>query len=328
MLDFTKEETSQKTMTANVILTFDTVINEFGTQEIFDVEFTIADTGDETVFNMLSAINDYVDCHNLPKKDLRKISTDANWTKTANDHDLNIAIIDDTNGKWQFGWKESMTEDEKFLEDEFGFGQNVYFTIDYVQQSNERIFQQILELKKTKNDKYSAANATQNDLKDFDLQKTLETARENIDEQTVAHLFVNQWKTISRWTAIDQIKTMIGVSTDDFEPILERELMRVVDQVYQCRFELLAFIAENDNLFFKWLKYKDFNLGCTVKLSDLEFFRRIIVEPFDLIPDIEFAIEDYKDDLFYARQDLNFVLLEKLSQRVSSVHQILCPNTE
>ena len=150
MLDFTKEETSQKTMTANVILTFDTVINEFGTQEIFDVEFTIADTGDETVFNMLSAINDYVDCHNLPKKDLRKISTDANWTKTANDHDLNIAIIDDTNGKWQFGWKESMTEDEKFLEDEFGFGQNVYFTIDYVQQSNERIFQQILELKKRK----------------------------------------------------------------------------------------------------------------------------------------------------------------------------------
>ena len=150
MLDFIKEETSQKTMTANVILTFDTVINEFGTQEIFDVEFAIADTGDETVFNMLSAINEYVDCHNLPKKELWKISTAANWTKAANEHDLNIQLINETNGKWQFGWKESMTEDEKFLENEFGFGQNVYFTIEYVEKINERLDQQFLELQKAK----------------------------------------------------------------------------------------------------------------------------------------------------------------------------------
>ncbi|MDA9062264.1 hypothetical protein N9K23_02735, partial [Planktomarina temperata] len=94
MLDMIKNETTRSTLTANVILTFDTVINEFGTQEIFDVEFTIADTGDETVFNMLSAINEYVDCHNLPKKELWKISTAANWTKIANEHDLNIQTID------------------------------------------------------------------------------------------------------------------------------------------------------------------------------------------------------------------------------------------
>ena len=147
MLDFIKEETTQKKMTANVILTFDTVINEFGTQQIFDVEFTIADSGDETVFNMLSAINKYVDYHNLPKTELWKISTAANWTKVANEHDLNIEIIDATNGKWQFGWKENMTGDEKFLEDEFGFGQNVYFTSEYVQQTNERLYQQMLALK-------------------------------------------------------------------------------------------------------------------------------------------------------------------------------------
>ena len=146
MLDFIKEETAQQTMTANVILTFDTVINEFGTQEIFDIEFAIADTGDDTVFNMLSAINEYVDCHDLPKKELWKISTAANWTKAANDHDLNIQLIDDTNGKWQFGWKESMTEDEKFLENEFEFGQDVYFTVDYVKQSNERLYEQMLAL--------------------------------------------------------------------------------------------------------------------------------------------------------------------------------------
>ena len=160
MLDFVKEETSQKTMTANVILTFDTLINEFGTQEIFDIEFEIADTGDKTVFNMLSEINEYVDCHDLPKKELWKISTAANWTKAANDHDLNIAIIDDTNGKWQFGWTESMTEDEKFLEDEFGFGQNVYFTVDYLQQSNERLMQQFLKLQKEKTVNSPASNTT------------------------------------------------------------------------------------------------------------------------------------------------------------------------
>ncbi|XXK36100.1 hypothetical protein ACMAY8_07750 [Rhodobacteraceae bacterium nBUS_22] len=147
MLDFIKEQTSQKTMTANVILTFDTLINEFGTQEIFAIEFAIAGTGGKTVFNMLSAINEYVDYHNLPKKELWKISTAASWTKVANEHDLNIEIIDDTNGSWQFGWKESMSEDEKFLQDEFGFGQNVYFTIDYVQQTNERLYQQMLALK-------------------------------------------------------------------------------------------------------------------------------------------------------------------------------------
>ena len=160
MLDFIKEETSQKTMTANVILTFDTLINEFGTQEIFDIEFEIADTGDKTVFNMLSAINEYVDCHDLPKKELWKISTAANWTKAANDHDLNIEIIDDTNGKWQFGWKESMTEDEKFLENEFEFGQDVYFTVDYVKQSNERLMQQFFELQKAKAVKSASYNTT------------------------------------------------------------------------------------------------------------------------------------------------------------------------
>lgn len=159
MLDMIKNETTRSTLTANVILTFDTVINEFGTQEIFDVEFTIADTGDETVFNMLSAINEYVDCHNLPKKELWKISTAANWTKIANEHDLNIQTIDDTNGKWQFGWKESMTEDEKFLEDEFGFGQNVYFTIEYVQQANTRIYEQMLALQETKKSNISVSNS-------------------------------------------------------------------------------------------------------------------------------------------------------------------------
>ena len=159
MLDFTKEETSQKTMTANVILTFDTLINEFGTQEIFDVEFVIAGTGDKTVFNMLSAINKYVDYHNLPKDKLWKISTAANWTKVANEHDLNIEIIDDTNGKWQFGWKENMTGDEKFLEDEFGFGQTVYFTSEYVQQTNERLYKQFLELQKANTVDTADANA-------------------------------------------------------------------------------------------------------------------------------------------------------------------------
>ena len=150
MLDFIKEQTSQKTMTANVILTFDTLINEFGTQESFAIEFAIAGTGGKTVFNMLSAINEYVDYHNLPKKELWKISTAASWTKVANEHDLNIEIIDDTNGSWQFGWKESMSEDEKFLQDEFGFGQNVYFTIEYVEKINERLDQQFLELQKAK----------------------------------------------------------------------------------------------------------------------------------------------------------------------------------
>jgi hypothetical protein len=159
MLDFIKEETTQKTMTANVILSFDTVINEFGTQEIFDVEFTIADTGDETVFNMLSAINSHIDCRNLPKRELWKISTGANWTKAANERNLNIQIIDDTNGKWQFGWKESMTEDEKFLEDEFGFGQNVHFTMEYVQQANIRIYEQMLALQQTKKSNISASNS-------------------------------------------------------------------------------------------------------------------------------------------------------------------------
>ena len=150
MLDFVKEETSQKTMTANVILTFDTVINEFGTQAIFDVEFAVLNSGEKTVFNMLSAISDYVDCHDLPKKELWKISTSANWTKAANEHDLNIQTIDDTNGKWQFGWKESMTEDEKALEDEFGFGRDVRFTDENVRGANLRIAQQFLELKKAK----------------------------------------------------------------------------------------------------------------------------------------------------------------------------------
>ena len=127
MLDFIKEQTSQKTMTANVILTFDTLINEFGTQESFTIEFAIAGTGDKTVFNMLSAINEYVDYHNLPKKELWKISTAATWTKVANEHDLNIEIINDTNGKWQFGWKDCMTDFEQFLESTFDFGEDVYF---------------------------------------------------------------------------------------------------------------------------------------------------------------------------------------------------------
>jgi hypothetical protein len=122
MLDFIKEETSQKTMTANVILTFDTLINEFGTQEIFDVEFAIADTGDETVFNMLSAINLYLAVHKLPKTKLWKISAAANWTKIANDHGLNIQIIDETNGKWQFLSKDHMSHIEQHLQSQFGFG--------------------------------------------------------------------------------------------------------------------------------------------------------------------------------------------------------------
>ena len=125
MLDFVKEETSQKTMTANVILTFDTVINEFGTQEIFDVEFVIAGTGDKTVFNMLSVINKYVDYHNLPKDKLWKISTAANWTKFADDTGLDISIIQETNGKWHFLNTDQLNEFEELMHYDWGFGTDV-----------------------------------------------------------------------------------------------------------------------------------------------------------------------------------------------------------
>lgn len=127
MLDIINEETSQKMMTANVILTFDTLINEFGTQEIFDVEFAIGGTGDKTVFNMLLAINSYIELQELPKKDLWKISTAANWIKFANETGLTIQLIEKTSGKWQFGWKDCMTDFEQFLESKFDFGEDVYF---------------------------------------------------------------------------------------------------------------------------------------------------------------------------------------------------------
>jgi len=154
MLDFIKEETSQKTMTANVILTFDTVINEFGTQEIFDIEFAIADTGDKTVFNMLSAINLYLAVHKLPKTKLWKISTAANWTKIANDHDLNIQIIDETNGKWQFVSKDHMTKLEQHLQSQFSFGIDISgikglkkycFVVDDIFQGNRLLYRDIIE---------------------------------------------------------------------------------------------------------------------------------------------------------------------------------------
>lgn len=53
MLDNIEEETFQRTMKANVILTFSTVISEFGTQEIFNVEFAILSFGEKTVLSML-----------------------------------------------------------------------------------------------------------------------------------------------------------------------------------------------------------------------------------------------------------------------------------
>lgn len=151
MIDFTEYKTPKNTMTAQVILTFDSVIDEFGTQAFFDVEFEIARTGEETVFNMLTAINENIDLHDLPKKDLWKISTSANWTKIATEHGLNIQLIYETNGKWQFGWKEQMTNYELLLEQEFQFGQNVHFTIEYVQQTNMRIYEQMLKFKSKHN---------------------------------------------------------------------------------------------------------------------------------------------------------------------------------
>ena len=149
MLDFNKEETSQKTMTANVILTFDTLINEFGTQEILDIEFAIAYTGDETVFNMLSAINEYVDCHNLPKKKLWKISTAANWTEFANKTGVDIDLIEETNGKWQFRFNSHMTEFEQLLENKFDFGRDVFDPIDPFQKEETGTFEHLFDVEAT-----------------------------------------------------------------------------------------------------------------------------------------------------------------------------------
>ena len=150
MLDFNKDETELKTMTAHVILSFDNVIHEHGTQEIFYADFAIENTCEETVYNMLLVINQYIDFHELPKSELWKISTAANWSKIASQHNFDIQMIKDTNGKWQFGWKECMTEVEKALEDEFGFGRDVRFTDENVRGANLRIAQQFLELKKAK----------------------------------------------------------------------------------------------------------------------------------------------------------------------------------
>ena len=158
MLDFIKEETEPKTMNAHVILSFDNVIHERGTQEIFYVDFAIANTCEETVYNMLLVINQYIDFHDLPKTELWKIDTCANWSEIASKHNLDIQIINDTNGKWHFGWKEHMTETEKALEAEFGFGRDVRFTDENVQSANMRIIQQLKDLRKAKNLPTSGSN--------------------------------------------------------------------------------------------------------------------------------------------------------------------------
>ena len=125
MLDFTKEETSQKTMTANVILTFNTVISEFGTQEIFNVEFAILSSGEKTVLSMLYAIKRFVEYQDLPKDKLWKISTAANWTKFADDTGLDISIIQETNGKWHFLNTDQLNECEELMHYDWGFGTDV-----------------------------------------------------------------------------------------------------------------------------------------------------------------------------------------------------------
>ena len=125
MLDFSKEETAQKTMTANVILTFDTVINEFGTQEIFDVEFAVAATGEKTVLSMLHTIKCYMEFLGLPKNKLWKISTAANWSKLSYETGMDISIILDTNGKWQFLIADHWNKFEDLMHYDWGFGIDV-----------------------------------------------------------------------------------------------------------------------------------------------------------------------------------------------------------
>ena len=125
MLDFVKEETSQKTMTANVILTFDTIINEFGTQEIFDVEFAVLNSGENKVLSMLYVIKCYMESRGLPENKLWKISTAANWTKFANETGMEISIIQETNGKWQFLNADHWNEFEKLMHYDWGFGIDV-----------------------------------------------------------------------------------------------------------------------------------------------------------------------------------------------------------
>ena len=125
MLDFIKEETSQKTMTANVILTFDTVINEFGTQEIFDVEFAVFNSGEKTVLSMLHAIRCYMEFLDLPTNKLWKISTVANWSKLSDETGTDISIILDTNGKWQFLNADNWNEFEELMHYDWGFGIDV-----------------------------------------------------------------------------------------------------------------------------------------------------------------------------------------------------------
>jgi len=92
MLDFNKDETELKTMTAHVILSFDNVIHEHGTQEIFYADFAIENTCEETVYNMLLVINQYIDFKELPKSELWKISTAANWSKIASQHNFDIQM--------------------------------------------------------------------------------------------------------------------------------------------------------------------------------------------------------------------------------------------
>ena len=125
MLDLIKEETSQKTMTANVILTFDTLINEFGTQEIFDVEFAVLNSGEKTVLSMLYTIKCYMEFLDLPANKLWKISTAANWSKLSDETGMDISIILDTNGKWQFLNADHWNEFEEFMHYDWGFGIDV-----------------------------------------------------------------------------------------------------------------------------------------------------------------------------------------------------------
>lgn len=122
--------TKQHTIDVNVILTFDTVINDYGTQDIFDLKVVADENGAGTVENMLTAIKEYMEQQKLPHTKLWKISTSANWTEFETRTGVAgvVDLITQTNGKWSFAWAELLTDNEKHMRENWGFGTDVNWT--------------------------------------------------------------------------------------------------------------------------------------------------------------------------------------------------------
>ena len=150
------------------------------------------------------------------------------------------------------------------------------------------------------------------------LVRTIEDLKSVFTEMQVAEFFIDEWECIGDINLVKILRDKVQTEGQHLEIDHHEITDDVINEVFQCRLQVLAMLADSSNALIKNLSSNGNNPEHIVKLTDILAFQRELEFPERFFDYIEWLLDEYQGDVDTLRDENDIHALSKLRNNVKN----------